>query len=221
MPQDSRHHWPGWSTISATANSSFTLWLTGLPGTGKSTLAMLVKMALLARGHKVEIIDMHALSRWLKHELHFDEELNEDRSHTVGYDPFITYICTLLAHNRVITITSSVSPHLEARDYARDQIRRFIEVYLFCPSEPRQQRLHQQESSILFPAFPEHLYEPPTQAELNIDTSLDSPERSALRVVTYLEQQGYITPVWEQPGDETEEELETIKARLRALGYLD
>src|SRR5690242_7160450 len=59
MSQHSEYHtWDmgsGWSTISAHKDLSFTLWCTGLPGTGKTTLAYLVKKALLARGYKVEI----------------------------------------------------------------------------------------------------------------------------------------------------------------------
>src|SRR5579859_6679961 len=134
MSQHSRDHtwnpWPGWSTISSGNDDSFTIWLTGLPGTGKSILAHLVKKALMARGYKVEIIDSQTLPHWLKHELHIEDDIREERGHVPGYDAFITYICALLARNGIITIT--VSPYQEARTNAREQIPHFIEVYLHC-----------------------------------------------------------------------------------------
>ena len=197
-------------------NTGFTIWFTGLPGTGKSTLSSLVKKALIARGHKVEIINSQTLSYWLKHELHIEEDIHEDRSHVPGYDAFITYICTLLARNGIITITVSVSPSQEARTHAREHIQHFIEVYLHCPPHLRHQRLEGPASSIT-----EQVYQPPSRAELSIDTSLELPERSALRIIAYLEQCGYVAPIWEGASTSDEEEIELVKARLQALGYLE
>lgn len=208
--------WPGWSTISASSNPSFTLWFTGLPGTGKTTLALLAKKTLLTRGYKVEIIDSQTLSHWLQQELHIDETVQEDYSHTPGYDAFITYICSVMARNGIITITTSVSPHTEARLYAREQLHQFVEVYLHCPEEQRYQRLRQQEH---LPTMHEHVYQPPMEAELTVDTGHETPERSTLRIIDYLEQYGFIAPLWEI--SDTDEEIDAITARLRALGYLE
>jgi len=55
--------WAGWSTISPNNNPSFTIWLTGLPGTGKTTLALFLKKALVTRGYNVEIIDHQTFFR--------------------------------------------------------------------------------------------------------------------------------------------------------------
>ena len=221
MTQHSHHHtwdpWQGWSTISASTDTSFTTWFTGLPGTGKTTLAQIVKKALVARGYKIEIIDSQALSYWLKHELHIEDDIQEDRSHTPGYDAFITYICMLLARNGIITISVSVSPYQEARIHAREQIQHFIEVYVHCPAELRLKRIQQQK---LPSSIAEDIYQPPTSAELSIDTSLEVPERSALRIIAYLEQCGYVAPLYEKT-DMSDEEIENVKARLQALGYLD
>ena len=72
--------WAGWSTISAYNSPSFTIWLTGLPGTGKTTLALFLKKALVTRGYNVEIIDSQTLSHWINLELQLKEELREDTS---------------------------------------------------------------------------------------------------------------------------------------------
>jgi adenylylsulfate kinase-like enzyme len=222
MKQNEHQHtwdsWPGWSTISAGQNACFTLWFTGLHGTGKTTLAQLVQKALIARGYKVEIIDTQSLSHWLKNELHIDENIRVDsRNLTPSYDAFVTYICTLLARNGIITIASSVSPYHEARIHAREQISHFIEIYLHCPNEARLQRLHASERNT---DIGEGIYQPPTTAEISLNTSLESPEHSALHILAYLEQYSYITPLWEKLEQE-DEEIATIKARLQSLGYLE
>ncbi|MDQ6645004.1 MAG: adenylyl-sulfate kinase, partial [Chloroflexota bacterium] len=173
-----------------------------------------VKKAIVSRGYKVEIIDTQTLSYWLKHELHIEEEVKEDQSHFPGYDAFITYICSLLARNGIITLAVSVSPHQIARLHAREQLQHFIEVYVHCPAICRYKGLQ------LSPAIPEQLYEAPVDAELNIDTSLELPERSALRIISYIEQSGYIAPLWEELNT-VDEEISTIIARLQSLGYLD
>src|SRR5713226_1041396 len=147
MDQHSQEHgwdnWPGWSTISASSDRSFTVWFTGLPGSGKSTLAQLVKKALQARGFKVEIIDTQTLAYWLKHELHIEDDGREDRSHAPGYDAFITYICTLLARNGIITGRVSVSSDQEARAQSREEVHRFIEGHLDWAAEDRLERQRQ------------------------------------------------------------------------------
>lgn len=224
MKQNEYQHtwdvWPGWSTISADQNACFTLWFTGLHGTGKSTLARLVQKALIARGYKVEIIDAQSLSHWVKHELHIDEDMRENKGHSdhaPRYDIFVTCICTLLARNGIITIASSVSPCHETRIHAREQISHFIEIYLHCPNVARSQRLQELKR---IAEFEENLYQPPPTAEISLDTSLESPERSALHILAYLEQWSYITPLWEKLEQE-DEEIATIKARLQSLGYLE
>lgn len=206
----------GWTTISAHADLSFTLWLTGLPGSGKTTLARLVEQALEARGYHIELIDTFVFSRWLKRELHIQEDLHEDHSHSIGYDAFITYICAILARNGVISITTAVSPYAEARKFAREQLQKFVEVYLYCAPEERSSRLDRRET---LSSMPDTLYQPPACPELSIDTASEPPERSALHVIDFLEQHGYIAPRWEDAEDEDEAAI--VKARLQALGYLD
>lgn len=213
--------WTGWSTILANndCGPGFTLWLTGLHGTGKSTLAQSVKEALMTRGYKAEIIDGYSFSHWVQRELHIEEELQGDHSDTPGYDAFITYLCALLGRNGIITITSSVSPHRAAREYAREQLPHFIEVYLHCPTEQRCARLRRQKRTA---SIDEQLYQIPTTPELSLDTSHEAPECSTLRIIAYLEQRGYIAPLWDTIDLAVEEEeITIIKARLRTLGYLD
>ncbi len=215
-PQQTWRRWPGWSIISASDKPGFTLWLTGLHGTGKSTLATLMKDALTLRGHKVEIIDSSTLSYWLQRELHIDEVIKGDRSHIPGYDAFVTYLCAILARNGVITITTSVSPYRIARNHAREHIEHFIEVYLNCSQERRLRRLHQQESEIF---VKDNLYQEPERAELSINTEKELAEQSALHILLYLEEHGYVVPLWEDLP--SIEDTEMVKACLHPSGYLE
>lgn len=221
MSEHSHYHisdyWSGWSTISADNTTSFTIWFTGLPGTGKTTLAVLVKRALMARGYKVEIIDTQTISFWLKRELHIEADLQEEHNHASAYDAFVVYICILLARNGIITIPVSVSPHQEARTRARQQIGHFVEVYTHCPPALRHERIQKQKLAV---DRAENRYQLPAKAEVAIDTSLELPERSALRILAHLEQHGYIAPRWEENAT-SDEEIATVKARLQALGYLE
>ena len=226
--QHSHHHkwdlWPGWSTFTASAENSPTIWFTGLPGSGKTMLAQLARKALLGRGYKAEIIDAQTLSYWLKQELHIDEDVLEHQN-SASYDAFITYVCVLLARNGVITITASISPDQGARQHAREHIANFIEVYLHCPTEERARRLHHQQTP--HNSIDEQTYQPPISPELSIDTCDEPPERSALRIIAYLEQHGHIAPLWENDDSDSdsdsdsEDELEKVRARLKALGYLE
>jgi adenylylsulfate kinase len=202
--------------ISASDKPGFTLWLTGLHKTGKSTLATLIKDALTLRGYKVEIIDSNTLSYWLQRELHIDETIKGDRSHIPGYDAFVTYLCAILARNSVITITTSVSPYRIARDHAREHIEHFIEIYLNCSQERRKWRIHQQESEIF---VKDNLYQAPERAELSINTEKEQAEQSALHILLYLENHGYVAPLWEDLP--TTEELAAVKIRLHPLALLE
>lgn len=208
--------WAGWSTISPNNSPGFTIWLTGLPGTGKTTLASFLKKVLVTRGFNVEIIDAQTLSHWMDLELQLKEELSEDTSYTLGYDAFVTYVCALLTRNSIICITSFVSPFIAARNFAREQIPKFIEVYLHCSDEQSEKRLgHIEHFSVHTP----DLYQPPERPELSIDTSDEYPEQSTMHLISYLEQHSYIAPLWEDV--EADEEITIIKTRLQALGYLD
>ena len=209
--------WAGWSTISPNNNPSFTVWLTGLPGTGKTTLASFLKKALVKRGYNVEIIDTQTLSHWINLELHLKKELREDASHTLGYDAFVTYVCTLLTRNNVICITSFVSPFTAARNFAREQIPKFAEVYLYCSDEQREQRFGKIEH---IPTITPELYQPPLRPELSIDTGEEYPEQSAMHLISYLEHHSFLAPLWEDI-ESNDEEISIIKARLQTMGYLD
>src|SRR3982750_2061020 len=103
----------------------FTLWLTGLSGAGKSTIASAVAERLRAEGAAVEVLDGDEVREHLSKGLGFSRE---DRDTNVRR---IAYVAKLLCRNGVAVITAAISPYRAAREEARREVGEgFIEVYV-------------------------------------------------------------------------------------------
>ena len=107
----------------------FTVWFTGLPSSGKSTLAGLLEEALRTQGLRVETLDGDAVRTVLTKGLGFSRE---DRDENIRR---IAWLARLLNEHGVVAITAAISPYRAARDRAREAIGRFVEVYVDCPLE--------------------------------------------------------------------------------------
>lgn len=116
-------------------HKGFTLWLTGLPSAGKTTLARLVGKELQERGIKrLEILDGDVIRTNLCKDLGFSRQ---DRDTNIRR---IAFVCSLLTKHDVVAIVAAISPYRESRQFARKQIDRFVEVYVKCPLEVAIQR---------------------------------------------------------------------------------
>ncbi len=107
----------------------FTIWFTGLPCSGKTTISQLLASHLRSLEYRVEVLDGDEVRRHLSHELGFsrhDRDLNIRR---------IGYLCHLLSRNGVVAIAAAISPYRDTREAVRMQIGRFVEVYVKCPLE--------------------------------------------------------------------------------------
>src|SRR6185503_15281530 len=104
----------------------FTLWFTGLSGAGKTTLARLVETELVARGHKVEVLDGDVVRTNLSKGLGFSKEDRDTNIRRIGF------VCNLLARNGVIAISAAISPYRGIRDEVRELVESnsdgFVEV---------------------------------------------------------------------------------------------
>src|SRR5437899_1102643 len=97
-------------------DSGFVIWLSGLPGSGKTTTAKFLENELQRRGLRVETLDGDEVRRRLSPDLGFsrlDRELHAQR---------VSYLSLLLSRNGVITIVALISPFQSSRDYARNLI---------------------------------------------------------------------------------------------------
>jgi len=107
-----------------------TVWFTGLPSAGKTTLAEALCTRLRAAGHRVEMLDGDVLRTYLTADLGFsrhDRTLNVIR---------VGFVAHLLSRNGVIAVCSLISPYRDDRDRVRAlHGERFMEVYLSTPVE--------------------------------------------------------------------------------------
>jgi adenylyl-sulfate kinase len=196
----------------------FTLWFTGLSGSGKSTLAERVRDILLERGMRVEMLDGDEVRKNLSKGLGYSKEDRDTNIRRIGW------VCHLLTRNEVVAIAAAISPYREIRDENRELIGRFVEVYCKCDLNTLKDRdpkgLYEKALNGEIPNFTgvSDPYEPPDQAEVVVDTACESVEDSVRKIIGTLEQLSYI-PAGDGRGY-SEEEEETIKQRLRDLGYI-
>jgi len=197
------------------SNKGFTIWFTGLSGAGKSTLSEALEERLKARERNVEILDGDIVRTHLSKGLGFSRE---DRDTNIKR---IAFVCSLLTRNGVICISAAIAPYRQARQWARQEIGNFVEVYVKCPIAVCRQRdvkgLYKlvDEGKIKGFTGVDDPYEEPEHPELVVETDKETIEESVRRIFAKLEELGYLDPE-EMP----EEEAKVVTERLAALGYL-
>ena len=170
----------------------FTIWFTGLSGAGKSTLSELLEQRLKARGRNVEILDGDIVRTHLSKGLGFSRE---DRDTNIKR---IAFVCGLLSRNGVVCISAAISPYREAREWARQEIGNFVEVYVNCPIDVCRQRdvkgLYKlvDEGKITGFTGVDDPYEEPEHPELIVETDKETVEESLRRIMATLESLGYL-----------------------------
>lgn len=204
--------------------TGFTIWFTGLSGAGKSTISALVQQELRARGRKVEVLDGDVVRTHLSKGLSFSKEDRDTNIRRIGW------VCQVLTRNDVVAIAAAISPYRCVRDEVREQIDRFVEVYVACPLDQLAERdvkgLYKQALAGQISNFTgvSDPYEPPLAPEvICYSDGRETPEQSAAKVIAKLEYLSYIErPALVAVGDDvyTEDEEEAVTERLRDLGYL-
>ena len=171
-----------------------TIWLTGLSGSGKSTIAVELEHALIENKHQAYILDGDNIRHGLNKNLGFSPE---DRSENIRR---IGEVAKLFTDANIITITAFISPYRQDRDNARKlfQAGEFIEIYVKCPLDVCEQRdtkgLYKKARKGEVKEFTgiSAPYEEPLNPELTIDTSKLSIDESTRTIVAYLEEKGYV-----------------------------
>jgi adenylyl-sulfate kinase len=171
-----------------------TLWFTGMSGSGKSTVSILLAGRLRAMGARVELLDGDVVRTHLCHGLGFSREDREENIRRIGF------VCELLSRNGVVAIAAAISPYCMGRDQVRARIPNFVEIYMRCPLDVLIQRdvkgLYQKALSGEIPNFTgiSDPYEAPVASEVTIDSSSESPEQSVAKILRRLEELGITAP---------------------------
>jgi len=170
----------------------FTAWFTGLPCSGKTTIADGVAEVLRGRSLKVERLDGDIVRKGLTSDLGFSKE---DRDENIKR---VTYVAKLLTRNDVAVLATFVSPYRERRAKTREEIGDFVEIYTRCPVEICIERddkgMYKKAIAGEITNFTgiDDPYEEPEGPELILDTDKMSVEECVQKVLDKLEELGYI-----------------------------
>ena len=171
----------------------FTVWFTGLSGSGKSTIAEMLFHEFQARGMKTEILDGDVVRQNLSKGLGFSKEDRDTNILRIGF------VAELLTRNGVATICCPISPYKATRDAVRAQIGRFVEVHVHATvkeiaanRDPK--GLYEKALAGEITGFTgvDDPYEAPEDPELMVDTMVETPEESLQRVMDTLQRLGYL-----------------------------
>lgn len=173
-----------------------TVWLTGLSGSGKSTIAKTIEKILLDDGHAAYVLDGDNIRHGLNGDLGFSPADRKENIRRIGH------VAALFADAGVIAITAFISPYRADRDLARELHNdNFIEVYVDCPIEKCEERdvkgLYKKARAGEITDFTgvSTPYEAPENPELRLSTAEASVEKSAQAVLDFLKEKGFLRGV--------------------------
>jgi adenylylsulfate kinase len=173
----------------------FTVWFTGLPAAGKSTLAQLLRDRLddLFEGY-TEVLDGDEIRKGLSKDLGLSKEDREEHARRVSY------VAKVLSRNGAIAIVALISPYRRSREMARELIGadRFVEVYVKASVETCKKRdpkglyAKAERGEITNLTGLQEPYEEPTNPDIILDTEKFGPDECIEKLVMYLYEKGLL-----------------------------
>lgn len=177
-----------------TAHKGFVLWFTGLSGSGKSTLSRLIEGELRKRGCKVEVLDGDEVRENLSKGLGFSKEDRDTNILRIGY------VAGEIVRHGGNVICAAISPYRNARNEARKLVPEgnFIMAHVDTSLEVCEARdvkgLYAMARRGEIKGFTgvDDPYEAPINPEITVTGADVTPEENALKIITYLEEQGFV-----------------------------
>ena len=174
-------------------HKGFTLWFTGLPCSGKTTISRLVKEEIRKHGRNVEVLDGDEIRKNLSAELGFSKKDRDIHIRRIGF------MANLLTRNGVAVICAAISPYKAIRNKNRKLIGDgFIEIYVEASAKECARR---DVKGLYKKAFAGEIknftgvsdpYEPPDNPEIVCFTEKESPQESAAKIIKFLHERGYL-----------------------------
>ena len=172
--------------------AAFAVWITGLPASGKSTIARALRDQLSGQGIDIAVLESDTVRKVLEEEPSYDPEAR------ARFYRYLAYAGILLTQHGIPVIFDATANRRIYRDWARQQIPRFIEVFVDCPletciardpkgiySEARKGGVH------TVPGLQEP-YEPPEAADIVIDSEREVPALAAQRIIEKVVERQYV-----------------------------
>jgi adenylyl-sulfate kinase len=166
--------------------SAFTVWITGLPGSGKSTVAAALVRALARRGVDAVVLESDALRRI------YTPEATYDQAERATFYATIRRLARVLARASVPTVVDATANLRAERDLARDELPRMVEVFVDTPLEVCEARdpkgLYRKARSGAISNLPglQAPYEPPLTPELVVRGDREDPDAAGERIAAAL-----------------------------------
>jgi sulfate adenylyltransferase/3'-phosphoadenosine 5'-phosphosulfate synthase len=173
-------------------SKGFVVWLTGLSGAGKTTIAQRLTTELTTRGRRPEVLDGDEVRTNLSAGLGFSKEDRDTNIRRIGY------VARLLARNGAAVITAAISPYREVRAEVRAATPGFVEVYVRCSLDELVRRdvkglyvraLAGEIANFTGVSDP---YEAPENPDVVVDTERESVEESVQAVLRALVRLGHL-----------------------------
>lgn len=172
----------------------FAIWLTGLPSSGKTTLAHALSDLLAERDVSVQVLDSDELRTRLTPNPQYSPEERD------WFYDMVIFLTELLVKNGVNVLIAATAARRAYRERARSRIDRFAEVYVDCPLEVCQERdrkgLWKQARQGEIAAFPGigTPYEPPESPDVHVDTVRLSKDDAVQHILAQLDARGFFSP---------------------------
>lgn len=173
-------------------HKGFTLWFTGLPCSGKTTIADVLAKDLKERGMKVERLDGDIVRKSLTRDLGFSKE---DRQMNIER---VTFVSKLLTRNGVAVLCTFVSPYNVIRRESRKEIGEYILVYVKASPEECAERdvkgmwAKAKAGEIKNFTGYDDPFEEPDNAQIVVDTEKETVEESKQIILDWLDKNGYL-----------------------------
>jgi adenylylsulfate kinase len=172
--------------------SAFAVWLTGLPASGKSTIARALLAELQQRDLRPAWLESDALRALLTPQARYD-----DAERDLFYET-LAHLGAFLVQRGVPVILDATANRRAYRDAARQRIARFAEVFVDCPRElceardPKGLYARARQGAVASLPGAQAAYEPPLAPELAVRSDVQSPQQAAGDIVRLLERRGWL-----------------------------
>ncbi|MCX8205196.1 MAG: adenylyl-sulfate kinase [Candidatus Nezhaarchaeota archaeon] len=170
----------------------FAIWLTGIPSSGKSTIAKRLEEELRAHGVDVEVLESDEVRKHLTPRPTYTEEERD------AFYSALVFIGELLAKHGISVIFDATANKRAYRDEARRRIKKFVEVYVKCPLDEAMRRdskgLYKKALRGEITSLPglQVPYEEPLNPEVVVDTSRTEPEKAVEAIIVKLREGSFL-----------------------------